>query len=100
MRSTVEAPQQGLTVHVGEDGIATVLIDQPGSRVSIMNLQFIQELERAVDELERNRAIAGVIFASVKEGQFVAGADLEQVLEARTPEEASEAVRRLQRTFN
>jgi 3-hydroxyacyl-CoA dehydrogenase/enoyl-CoA hydratase/3-hydroxybutyryl-CoA epimerase len=100
MRSTVEAPQQGLTVHVGEDGIATVLIDQPGSRVNIMNLQFIQELERAVDELERNRAIAGVIFASVKEGQFVAGADLEQILEARTPEEASEAVRRLQRTFN
>lgn len=100
MRSTVEAPQQGLTVHVGEDGIATVLIDQPGSRVNIMNLQFIQELERAVDELERNRAIAGVIFASAKEGQFVAGADLEQVLEARTPEEASEAARRLQRTFN
>lgn len=90
----------GITITVDADNIATLLIDLPSSKVNLMNLQFAEEFERAVGELAANRSLRGVIVASGKEGQFFAGADLEQVLQASTPDEASEVVRRLHRSLN
>lgn len=91
---------RGVTVTIDEDGIATLLIDQPDSRVNVMNVRFIEELQEAVEALAANRDLTGVVVTSGKVGQFVAGADLEQVLEAASAEEASEAVRQLQRALN
>jgi 3-hydroxyacyl-CoA dehydrogenase/enoyl-CoA hydratase/3-hydroxybutyryl-CoA epimerase len=97
----VEAPEQaqpGVRVHVDEDAIATIFLDQPGEKVNVMNVAFIEELDRAVAQL--GLGLRGVILASGKENNFVAGADLRQVLAAEQPEQASEQIRRLHRVLN
>jgi 3-hydroxyacyl-CoA dehydrogenase/enoyl-CoA hydratase/3-hydroxybutyryl-CoA epimerase len=81
-----------------EDSIAMLTIDQPGARVNVMNVAFIDDLERALDSLPGD--LRGVIVTSGKERNFVAGADLEQVLQALDSPAASEQVRRLQRALN
>jgi 3-hydroxyacyl-CoA dehydrogenase/enoyl-CoA hydratase/3-hydroxybutyryl-CoA epimerase len=87
-----------VTVSVGADGVAILLIDQPGQKVNVMHSAFIEEFERAVDELGPD--LRGVILASAKEDQFVAGADLEQLLQATRPEDSAAVVRRLHRVLN
>jgi 3-hydroxyacyl-CoA dehydrogenase/enoyl-CoA hydratase/3-hydroxybutyryl-CoA epimerase len=97
----VEAPdrtQSAVRVHAGEDGIATILLDQPGEKVNVMNVAFIEDLEHAVGGLGPN--LRGVILASGKENNFVAGADLRQVLIAEEPEQAAEQIRHLHRILN
>jgi len=95
---TATTTQLGITTHVDPNGIATILIDQSGQKVNIMSMAFIEELERAVDELRPD--LKGVIVGSGKPEQFVAGADLEELLGATQPEEAAGQIRRLHRVFN
>lgn len=90
--------QPGVRVTVDGQGIATIVIDRPGEKVNVMNLEFIEDFERAVAELGPD--LKGVVLTSGKEGQFVAGADLKQLLQATRPEEAAELVRRLHRVLN
>jgi 3-hydroxyacyl-CoA dehydrogenase/enoyl-CoA hydratase/3-hydroxybutyryl-CoA epimerase len=89
--------ETGIQVTI-EDGIATLRIDQPDSKVNVMNVGFIDDLERALDGLPGD--LRGLVVTSGKENNFVAGADLEQVLQAPNAEAASDQVRRLQRALN
>ena len=93
----IAAVERGIRVTV-EDSIATLMIDQPGSRVNVMNIAFIEDLEHALDALPGD--VRGLVVASGKEGNFIAGADLEQVRQAPTADDASEQVRRLHRALN
>jgi len=95
---TAPTTQLGITTHVDADGIATILIDQPDQKVNVMSMAFIEDLERAVDDL--TPGLKGVIVVSGKQDQFVAGADLEELLRATQPEEAAGQIRRLHRVFN
>ena len=61
-------------------------------------MAFIEDMERAVDDLTPD--LKGVIVARGKQDQFVAGADLEELLRATQPEEAAAQIRRLHRVFN
>ena len=114
---TAPSTSAGITTTIDESGIATLLIDQPGQKVNVMNMAFVEELERAVGQLAsavvgaaatggppssiaESPALKGVILTSGKKGQFVAGADLEQLLQATRPEEPTELVRRLHRALN
>jgi 3-hydroxyacyl-CoA dehydrogenase/enoyl-CoA hydratase/3-hydroxybutyryl-CoA epimerase len=98
----IEAPStptpRGVTVEVDGDGVATILLDQPGEKVNVMNIAFIEQFEEAIDALGKN--LTGVILASGKESNFIAGADLRQVLEATDPEQGADLVRRLHRILN
>ncbi len=95
---TAPTTQLGITTQVDPHGIATILIDQPGRKVNVMSMAFIEDMERAVDDLTPD--LKGVIVASGKPDQFVAGADLEELLRATHPEEAAAQIRRLHRVFN
>lgn len=96
VETVVSSP--GITVTVDGGGIATLLIDQPGRRVNVMNTAFVEEFSRAVDSL--GPELKGVIVTSGKEGQFLAGADLDQVVLATRPAEVEEEVRQLHRALN
>ena len=60
------------------DNIATVWLDLPGKSVNTVTPQVLSDLDAALTELSQN-APAGVIFASAKKGNFVAGADLFEI---------------------
>src|SRR4051794_1900783 len=58
------------------DNIATVWIDLPGKSVNTVTPQVLTDLDAALTQLAADPKPAGVIFASAKKGNFVAGADL------------------------
>lgn len=99
---TPEAGPAGIQVTLDKQGlggapVATLVIDQPGRKVNVMNVAFIDDLERALDSLPAH--LAGLVVTSGKEGQFLAGADLEQLLQATEPAEVAEQVRRVHRVL-
>src|SRR5260370_13318008 len=60
------------------DNIVTVWIDLPGKSVNTVTPQVLADLDRALTEVSQ-QSPAGVIFASAKKGNFVAGSDLFEI---------------------
>ena len=69
---------QMLRTSVDADGVMTVTFDAPGKGVNTINGQLLQDLTAAVEQAEREKP-KGVIFASAKDGCFIAGADLFEI---------------------
>lgn len=86
-----------------DDRVATLTFDSPGEKLNTFTREALLELERRIGELERlagEGAISSIIFASAKEGNFIAGADI-KLIEALTDErEAREAAAAGQALFN
>jgi len=62
------------------DGVVTVVFDDPGAKVNVMNSGFINGLNEAVGRLEAEReTVTGVIIASGKD-TFFAGGDLNELI--------------------
>jgi 3-hydroxyacyl-CoA dehydrogenase/enoyl-CoA hydratase/carnithine racemase len=66
-----------------QDGILLVGFDYHGKTVNVLNVESMLEWQHIVQAAERSSAITGVVLASMKEGNFCAGADLEQMHEAQ-----------------
>ena len=67
------------SLSLNDSGIATLTFDTPDERVNTFTRPAMKELDRRIGELETKAAqgeISGVIFASAKPGNFVAGADI------------------------
>ncbi|GIW86231.1 MAG: hypothetical protein KatS3mg108_0555 [Isosphaeraceae bacterium] len=63
------------------NGIARVVIDRPGQKVNALSRAVLRELDAVIEELMgRVGELVGVVVASGKAGQFVAGADLKEIL--------------------
>ncbi|MEX2444124.1 MAG: 3-hydroxyacyl-CoA dehydrogenase NAD-binding domain-containing protein [Alkalispirochaeta sp.] len=80
-----------------ETGIATLTFDSPDSAVNTFTRETLEELDAQLTELERRAKageITGVIFASAKQGNFIAGADIhliQEISDSRDGERAAEA---------
>ena len=66
-----------------DDGLLLVGFDYGGKSVNVLNVESMLEWQHIVQAVERSVAITGVVLMSVKEGNFCAGADLEQMHEAQ-----------------
>ena len=78
--------------HYGEpeNGILHVTIDRVGKPVNSFSRAALEELQQLVVHIRENSAIRGVVFASGKPGNFIAGVDLNEVKEMTTPAAAKE----------
>jgi len=68
------------------DAIVTVTMDQTGP-VNAMNAEYRTAMADAVEKLEAEEGLSGVVFASAKK-TFFAGGDLNELLAAKPGEEA------------
>ena len=59
-------------------GIATLVLEQPGKPVVVLELELLQRLEATLNSLPRN--LRGLVLASASERVFVAGADLKAIM--------------------
>jgi enoyl-CoA hydratase len=66
------------------DDIEIVTIDRPEKR-NALNLQIVEALHRALDELHGDRDLRAVVITGAGD-HFVAGADIAQLRERRSPE--------------
>lgn len=67
-----------LTLSVGDDGVATITLDSPGSPVNLVGPGVWVELEQILDDLDKREdgAVHGVLLRSGKANGFSAGADI------------------------
>jgi 3-hydroxyacyl-CoA dehydrogenase / enoyl-CoA hydratase / 3-hydroxybutyryl-CoA epimerase len=66
-----------------DEGILLAGFDYSGKSVNVLNVESISEWQEIVQFVEQSAAIKGVVLVSAKEGNFCAGADLEQMHDAQ-----------------
>ena len=74
-----------LTLQV-TDSIATLIIDQPGSKVNILSRAMWSEIEEVLRDLGQRADLNGLILVSAKPGNFIAGADLKELADVPHPD--------------
>lgn len=81
--------------------IALLTFDAPGQKVNIFAAAVVQELAGRIAELSQRTDLRGLVLASGKPGQFIAGADLKELtaLSQESKEAAEEAIARGHRLF-
>lgn len=62
-----------------KNGVALVTIDLPGSKMNLLSGSVLQELADALDKIEADSTVKGVILVSGKEDNFGAGANVEEI---------------------
>ena len=66
-----------------DEGILLAGFDYFGKSVNVLNGESMSEWQEIVQSAEQSAAIKGVVLVSLKEGNFCAGADLEQMHDAQ-----------------
>ena len=56
-------------------------IDLPGSKVNTIGKSFYEQIPPLVDKLEADESVKVIVFISAKEGDFIAGADVNMITE-------------------
>jgi 3-hydroxyacyl-CoA dehydrogenase / enoyl-CoA hydratase / 3-hydroxybutyryl-CoA epimerase len=79
-------------------GVARILIDRPDDPVNAINVKLLEDLAAAIAAAREARP-RGLVVASGKESQFVAGADL-ALLRGASGADAERASREMQRVLN
>jgi 3-hydroxyacyl-CoA dehydrogenase/enoyl-CoA hydratase/3-hydroxybutyryl-CoA epimerase len=78
------------------DGIATVTFDLPGESVNKFTRGVVAEFAALMDRFDQEDAIRAAILVSAKHDVWVAGADVEEFLSFRSPDQATEMSRTAQ----
>jgi 3-hydroxyacyl-CoA dehydrogenase / enoyl-CoA hydratase / 3-hydroxybutyryl-CoA epimerase len=87
-------------LEVGADRLATLTFDSPDRKVNVFTRAAFQELEGLVDELAGRKDIGCLILLSGKPGNFIAGADVEEIARVTDPVEAEAGSRVGHRLFS
>ncbi len=82
----------GWRLEVDAERIAWLTCDVQGTSTNVLSAAVLHELAAALDQLDALRP-AGVVVNSAKANGFVAGADIKEFLNLRTPEEGYALVR-------
>ncbi len=75
-------------LHLDSRGVMTAILNVPNSSVNVFNAGVLTDLHELVTQLEQRNDVQAVVFRSGKESGFLAGADVRQIEQLQTPEEA------------
>ncbi|MBA4187329.1 MAG: hypothetical protein C0467_04840 [Planctomycetaceae bacterium] len=67
------------------DSVAVLTFDQPGSKANVLTADLWTELETVLDSLAARTDLRGLVLMSAKPGIFIAGADLNLLVNAPGP---------------
>ena len=84
-----EAGDSAVKQSLDADGILTLTLDMPGRSMNVLNETLMRPFADAVQRVETDAAVKGVIITSGKK-EFLAGADLENVIKVTDPAVAFE----------
>jgi 3-hydroxyacyl-CoA dehydrogenase/enoyl-CoA hydratase/3-hydroxybutyryl-CoA epimerase len=84
-----------------EDGIAIIRLDQPGKPVNVISAALLEAMDDILRRLEEEEGGArAAVILSGKRGNWIAGADIEQFKEFRSPADGEAASRAGQAMMN
>ncbi|MBI4614758.1 MAG: enoyl-CoA hydratase/isomerase family protein, partial [Planctomycetes bacterium] len=81
------------TIETRPDGVAVVWMDQEGEKVNTLSEEMLSEFEGLMERLRSDSAIRALVLASRKD-DFIAGANVEKILDIDEPGKAAELSRR------
>ena len=87
------------TIEIDADRIAWLTCDMPGTSANVLSAAVIKDLAAALTEIAAQKP-AGVVLCSAKPSGFIAGADIKEFVDIRTPEEGYALVRAGQMVFD
>jgi 3-hydroxyacyl-CoA dehydrogenase/enoyl-CoA hydratase/3-hydroxybutyryl-CoA epimerase len=87
------ATNPSVIVDIAANGIAVLTIDLPDAKVNTLGRRSMQELNDAIDKIAATQNVRGLVIASGKEDNFIAGADVAEIkkIQEQTQLEAYEA---------
>lgn len=60
--------------------VAIITLDTPDSKFNVLSAAVMAELDASLDNVAADRDIQGLVIRSAKEGSFIAGADLQEII--------------------
>lgn len=87
-------------LQVDSDRLATLVFDTPDKKVNVFTREALGELDGLVGELAGRKDIGILVLLSGKEGNFIAGADLDEIAGVTDPAEAEAGSRFGHRLFS
>jgi 3-hydroxyacyl-CoA dehydrogenase/enoyl-CoA hydratase/3-hydroxybutyryl-CoA epimerase len=87
------------TLDVDADRIAWLTCDMPGSSTNVLSAAVIGDLAAALTQVVAHKPV-GLVVCSAKRSGFIAGADIKEFVDIRTPEEGYALVRAGQTVFD
>jgi len=90
-----DAPAAGACVRLDrpEPGLAVLVFDPPHRSLAVFDAPLLRDLDRALDEVERDASLHGLVLTGRAADQFVAGADVDAILALDEPAAAKAIVR-------
>jgi len=85
----VQEPGPAFRLEV-EDNIGILIFDAPTEKVNILSTPVMHELNTRLDELQSRADLQALIFLSGKEGNFIAGAKIEEIENISDPKDGAE----------
>lgn len=82
-----------LSVEIGDDGVAHIVLDDPDEPVNTISEALGEEMQRLWPKLQTDPRVRSILISSGKKGSFVAGAKLEMIQGVKTAEEAEKLAR-------
>jgi 3-hydroxyacyl-CoA dehydrogenase / enoyl-CoA hydratase / 3-hydroxybutyryl-CoA epimerase len=80
------------SVELDADRVAWLTLDTPGTSTNVLSAAVLRELSAQLADIAA-KTPAGVVIRSAKPNGFVAGADIKEFVQIRTPEQGYELVR-------
>jgi 3-hydroxyacyl-CoA dehydrogenase/enoyl-CoA hydratase/3-hydroxybutyryl-CoA epimerase len=82
------------------DRVATLIFDTPESRANVFSIAALEAFEAQIDALAEETQLRVLFIESAKDEIFIAGADLNEIIQANDPESAEAFVKKGQEVFN
>jgi len=102
--ATMVSEQTGAPVSMDvQDGIAILRLNQPGKPVNVISADLVAAMDELLGRLEaaeREGTVRAAVILSEKKGTWIAGADIEQFKDFRTPADGEAASRAGQQLLN
>lgn len=73
-----------------EDNIGLLIFDVPHEKVNILSTPVMHELDRCLEEIKSRVDLKALVFLSGKEGNFIAGAKIEEIENITDPKDGAE----------
>ena len=88
-KKDVEPTSSMLRLERRPGGVAVIVFDAPGEAVNTLRQSFVAEFSTFLDDLARDTSVRGVVLASAKKDNFIAGADIGMLDSISVPEVAA-----------
>jgi 3-hydroxyacyl-CoA dehydrogenase/enoyl-CoA hydratase/3-hydroxybutyryl-CoA epimerase len=80
------------SLEIDAERVAWLVCDTPGTSTNVLSAQVLHDLATQLADIAKHRPV-GVVIRSAKRSGFIAGADIKEFVQIRTPQQGYELVR-------